>query len=385
MNFDAIIVGGGIIGCAHAFYLTQKGLKVALVEAASLGSGTSARNFSWANASTKPSDAAYHHLNALGVRLYGELATQFGAQTLGINPAGALEFARKSRPADYAAKQTKTVRLVDLGYPCHWLDRNALRILEPNIALAKDAEAFITPDEKIVNTVQFIRFLVDQIKQKGGQVFENCKALEILADADGAVVGLSTELGEMATPRLVIAAGPDTPEVLACLTGFDGFHRFPVNKLPGLLLTTPPLAAGLIRHLIHSDGETEVHFLPDFNGGLRIASDEVDGLITNDQSPDNLHKQGIELLRRAKTLLPDALDAVLIDDCKLAVGVRAYPEDGKTIAGPLPGSEGVYVIATHSGVTLAPVVGSLMAELVADGTVPEMLRPFLLDRLEGFG
>jgi len=384
MKFDAIIIGGGIIGCSTAYNLAPKGLKVAVVEQATLASGTTANNFSWANATSKVSDKPYHHLNAQGVALYTEFAARFGGEKLGINSTGAIEIADRSLPADYAAKLAKTKRLAEFDYPCRWLDPQELRQMEPNIAVPETAEAFLTDTDKIVDAPKFTRFMADQIIKMGGQIFENCTALEILADDEGAVFGLKTSLGEMTSKQVVIATGPNTPEVLARLTGFDGFHHFPVNKIPGLLLTTPPLAQHIIRHLIHSDASAEVHFLPDAQGGVRIGSDDVDGLIIEDQSPKNLRIQGLELLRRAGILLP-ALNDITIDNCKLAIGIRAYPADGHTIAGPLPGAKGLYVIATHSGITLAPIIGQLMAEVVVDGTIPEMLKPFLLDRLEGFG
>ena len=50
----------------------------------------------------------------------------------------------------------------------------------------------------------------------------------------------------------------------------------------------------------------------------------------------------------------------------------------------MPGSDGLFVIATHSGVTLSPAVGRLMAELVAEGRTPEALAPFALERFQGF-
>ena len=56
------------------------------------------------------------------------------------------------------------------------------------------------------------------------------------------------------------------------------------------------------------------------------------------------------------------------------------PRDGRSIAGPVPGTEGLYVLATHSGVTLAPVLGALLAEEIAVGAPPPMLAGFRPDR-----
>jgi sarcosine oxidase subunit beta len=48
-------------------------------------------------------------------------------------------------------------------------------------------------------------------------------------------------------------------------------------------------------------------------------------------------------------------------------GIRAMPEDGFPIIGKVPGIENLYVAATHSGVTLSPLIGTLITELMLDG------------------
>ena len=41
---DVIIIGGGVIGCASAYYLSQKGIKVTVLEKVQIGEGGSSRN-----------------------------------------------------------------------------------------------------------------------------------------------------------------------------------------------------------------------------------------------------------------------------------------------------------------------------------------------------
>ena len=70
---------------------------------------------------------------------------------------------------------------------------------------------------------------------------------------------------------VVVAAGPDTPEVLGRLTGFEAFAtRFPMNRVPGLLVTRPEHGA----REACSDTSTyfdvepgEIHLRPAPNGG----------------------------------------------------------------------------------------------------------------------
>ena len=57
-HFDAIVVGGGIVGCSAAFYLTRRGLSVALVERHRVGGGTTNASFAWINATAKVAEDA---------------------------------------------------------------------------------------------------------------------------------------------------------------------------------------------------------------------------------------------------------------------------------------------------------------------------------------
>ncbi len=384
--FDALVVGGGIVGATTAYYLSLKGQRVGIVEKNQLGQGTTARNFSWINGTSKTSNEAYHRLNALGVQMYGYLAGEFGAETMGLNPVGSLGYAPRSDAVAFNALKEQEKALLALDYPCQWVDTGVLRDLEPNMSFSDECEGLLAEVDKSLDATKFTRLMADQVVARGGAVFENCAARELMADDDGVVSGIVSDQGELAANAVIVAAGPDTPAVLAGLTGFDGFaSRFPVLKVPGLLVTTPPTPEGLVRHLVYTDTGGEFHVFPDFSGGLRISSDDADGAIIDDQSEEKLRTLAIGLLKRMNALLPDFPGEELIDDCNLSVGIRAYPEDGLSIAGALPGADGLYVIATHSGITLAPALGKLMAELVVSGQCPDALKPFGLERLAGFG
>ncbi len=51
-----------------------------------------------------------------------------------------------------------------------------------------------------------------------------------------------------------------------------------------------------------------------------------------------------------------------------------------TIAGPLPGFANLHVAVTHSGVTLGPLLGRLLAEELLGGAPAAQLAPFRPDR-----
>ena len=390
MTYDTIIIGGGIIGCTTAFYLSRAGHKVLLIEQAQVATGTTANSFAWANASTKTgtttTDSTYHNLNAAGLKGYQTLQREFGAETLGINPTGALEVVSKSDADGFKAMQEQARALTALNYPNRWISHTELHQLEPNMTFATDAEGLLSPDDLCINAPQFTRFMADQTVKMGGTLHQNCTATELLATDAGEITGLTTTKGTFRTKNVLLATGANTATTLATITGYDGFATgFPLNQVPGLLLTTPPLATpDLIRHLYYSAPQNELHILPEFNGGLKIASDDIDGMIIDNQSPDHLRNLGQLLLNRAYKVLPQLSNTINIDDCKLGIGVRPYPKDGKTIAGPMPDAQGLHIIATHSGITLAPALGPLMAQAITQNTTPERLAPFALTRFAGF-
>jgi glycine/D-amino acid oxidase-like deaminating enzyme len=386
MTYDTIIIGGGILGCSTAFHLSRRGQKVLLLERDKIATGTTGNSFAWANASVKTTDRTYHNLNAAGVKGYNALQDEFGNETLGINPTGALEVVSKSDTDGYKAMQAQARALTAFGYANRWISNAELRQLEPEMTFPDDAEALLSPDDLLINAPHFTRFMVDQMTARGGILLENCTATELLATDEGDVTGLITTQGSFHADNIILATGQDTATTLSTLTGYDGFAtRFPLNKVPGLILTTPPLpTTPPLRHMYYSAPKNELHILPEFNGGLKIASDDIDGMIIEDQTPDHLRMTGQLLLDRAYTVLPQLTGTIDIDDCKLGIGVRPYPTDGKTIIGPMPDARGLHIIATHSGITLAPVLGQLMAEAITNGTYPETLAPFALTRYSGF-
>ncbi|MDH5177168.1 MAG: FAD-binding oxidoreductase, partial [Gammaproteobacteria bacterium] len=61
---------------------------------------------------------------------------------------------------------------------------------------------------------------------------------------------------------------------------------------------------------------------------------------------------------------------------------RPMPQDEFPIIGFAPGSSKIYVAVTHSGVTLAPVIGELAAIELLDGVKVDLLAPYRLERFK---
>ncbi len=384
MKYDVIVVGGGIIGVMCAYELVKSGQKVLLLERGKIAQGTTANSFAWANATSKTTDQAYHDLNAAGLEGYHALLAEFGAEALGIKSGGSLQIAEPADAAGLQSLRDQAAALAAFGHAARWIETSELRALEPNLAFPADAQALFAADDLCIDAPRFTRFISDRIRQHGGEIRENCAALALQADDEGVVTGLTCDQGDLTAANVLVTSGPDINASLAKLTGYDGFHSgFPMGRVPGLLLTTPAVAPGLLGRLVYGASSNEVHILPESGGGIKIGADDMDGMVIEDQSKENLKRVGQLLLQRAAKLLP-ALGTVDIDSCTLGIGTRAYPTDGKTIAGQMPAAKGFYLVATHSGITLAPAIAPLMAALIVTQQMPNPLSPFGLERFPGF-
>jgi len=384
MKYDVIIVGGGIIGVMCAYALVKSGQKIVLLEQGEIAQGTTSNSFAWANATSKTTNKPYHDLNAAGVAGYHALMAEFGAEALGLKTGGSLQIADPADASGHKSLRDQAAALAAFDYPARWIDAKEMRALEPNLIFNDAAQALFAPDDICVDAPRFTRFMADQLRKLGGDIRENCAAQTLLASDDGVVTGLSCDQGDLQADTVLITTGPETNAVLGSLTGYDGFNSgFPMTRVPGLLLTTPPVAPDLLRRLVYGSAANEVHILPEFNGGIKIGADDMDGMIAEDQSPENLRRVGQMLLARAAILLPD-LAALDIADCQLGIGVRAYPKDGLSITGQMPDAQGLYLVATHSGITLAPAIAPLMAEMIGTRRAVSKLDPFGLARFAGW-
>lgn len=386
-TFDAVVVGGGMLGCTTAWCLGERGMKVALVEARAIGDGTSANTFAWINGTSKTADEAYHRLNALGAERYRSLAREWGERRIGLHPTGMLEWSSPADGARLENMRSAATRLEQWGYPVTWVDRRDLEAMEPHVRFEDGAEGLFAMADAWLDVPAFLAFLAERLRSGGARIFDGCRARELVMDDEGKVLGIDTDAGRLATEQVVVATGPDTPAVLASLTGYDAFAtRFPLQQAPGLLITTPDgEARRLTRRILYTSDASHAHVRETPGGGLLIGADDTDGRILEDTSPENLRRAAFDVLERVRGIIPAFGGGALLDECRLGIGVRPMPADGRSIAGPMPSATGLYLAVTHSGVTLAPAIGSLLADTMESGAPAPGLAPFGLERFQSIG
>jgi glycine/D-amino acid oxidase-like deaminating enzyme len=94
-----------------------------------------------------------------------------------------------------------------------------------------------------------------------------------------------------------------------------------------------------------------------------------------DDATRQLHQQRI-LKQAAEYLL--AAEKAPVE--RVTLGSRPMPKPGFPIIGPAGNCPNLYMVVTHSGVTLASILGELVTEEILDRVSVVMLEPYRLSR-----
>jgi len=366
-TYDVAVVGGGIIGASTAFQLARSGARVLLLEANTIASGVSDHSFSWLNSGNKHPEA-YHRLNAAGLADYALLDELAGVE---VYRTGSLH--TPILPGEAEQLEGRRQRLNDLGYRARWISRAAAIEMEPNLAVPESSERVLFfEDEAWVDPPQLIRALL----AAAGDAVEVREHTPVLAveHHGGSVTSLQTRSDSVAVGAVVMCVGTGTTALAASL----GVH-LPVERRPGLLVVTSPVAPGTLSRVIHHAMAPDIscHLRPDVTGGVRIGSDQYDEPMREDTVVAPPPPEAHALLARATEVLP-VLQGVGV--ARAHLGIRPIPADGLSVAGQLPGFDNAFAIVTHSGVTMGPLLGRLIATEVTDRIVDPLLADFRPER-----
>jgi glycine/D-amino acid oxidase-like deaminating enzyme len=89
--------------------------------------------------------------------------------------------------------------------------------------------------------------------------------------------------------------------------------------------------------------------------------------------PGIAEMHGARILSKLAVYMPKLTGAEV---GSVTLGFRPMPSDGFPVVGPVPGVPGVSLCVTHSGVTLAALLGEYMARELITGQQEPMLAPY---------
>lgn len=361
-----VVVGAGIIGASIAYHLSQRGVEVTVLDGYGAASHATRGNFAWINASWAKQPRAYHELNQRGVSGWGDLSRTLD---IPLSSKGSLEWFSDVDRQLQLSEQIKEQAM--WGEDASMLLPPDLAALESNVEFGGATSAAFSGNDRALDPVFATEQMLAAVETKGGTVDSPNAALSF----ENGI--LQTEAGPIPCDHVVIATGADNDASQAL-----GGISIPQRSTPGLIAVTEPLPQ-IINHIIVAPG---VHIHQRADGRVVIGEQEgapdTHGERLNNRPIDfpqmsfeDHHKYYLQEL--AGEFLPAIFDTTIED---IYIGWRPLPLDGHPVLGLAPNKPNVSIAISHSGVTLAPVIGHLMADMIVSGKKPTVFEDYRPDR-----
>ena len=346
-----LVVGSGIIGASIALSCANLGADVVVLEQYKLGGAASSTSFGWINASFAESSDYFDLRNAA--------VNEFRNFKNGLDLNDSVSWQGTLWWEDSGQELKKQFNnLLTRGYSAKLLNKNEIKDLEPNLKDIPEAAIF-TPLEGAAEADRVALAMLRKLTDEGGKVISGCTVQGLKFKKD-CVSGVQTNIREMSCDMVVLATGAAAAKGLL---GCD--WQLPMQNKKGLIVQTSPIP-NLINHVLMTN---DVHFKQNIDGTLTageiFSGDSEKNIVALDLASD-------VLLRISKKL---NLSTNLIPT-NIKIGTRPVPIDGFPVVGNIEGHKGVFVAVMHSGVTLAPLIGKLLASEMLKNSKSPLLESF---------
>ena len=364
-GFDAIFVGGGVIGLASAWRAAQRGARVCVLEAerpAAGATGVAAGMLAPAGEASWGEDDLLS-LNLESLRRWPGFAEELegasGVET-GFALGGALHVALDRDEAESLRRRYELQR--ELGLESEWLAGGACRKLEPGLATGVRGGAHV-PGEASVDPRRVVAALLAALARDGVVVHGGARVTA--AEHGEGAWRLRTEDGRsFAGGSVVLTAGCWAAQ----LDWVPVESRPPVRPVKGEILTLRgPADQPVTERMVAGD---RVYTVPREDGRLIVGATVEDRGFDTTVTAGGVH----ELLREAYRLLPEVAELELVETM---AGLRPGSPDNAPLIG-LSATERLLVATGHfrNGVLQAPLTADCVAALLAGERPPVDLEPF---------
>lgn len=399
---DVLIVGAGAVGLSSAYYLRQQGLSVRIVDRGVPGSGASLKNcglicpshyvplahpgvisaglkwmldpvspfyikpradfglFSWVLKfreacgvdRTNRTIPFLYELNAMSADLYREIAARdlfpFNYDEKGLllvynTPKGREECLQESGDG------------LKLGIPITEIRADDIGSIDPNLKL-KSGGAFHYATDSHMNPQKFVEGMAAHLANDGVEIVTGADVTGI-GTRDGAVTSVGTSKGEFRAKEYVVAGGAWSERLVRSLR-----LKLPIQPAKGYSITFPRTSDMFSTPMILTERKVAITPLGDqvrYGGTLELAGFDL---------TINMRR-----VRAIADAVPAYLENVRVPafvEGDVWAGLRPCSPDGLPYVGRTQKFNNLVMAAGHAmlGITLSPVTGKLVAEIVAGRT-----------------
>ena len=374
---DVIIIGAGVIGASIAYYLIKKNIRAVVLEKNGIASSSSgACDGLLLLQSKKP--GIHMDMAVESLRRFGALAQELGEP---------IEYENKgSLVVIESAEELAAIRLFAEKQKKHGVDVSLLsreQALEKEPALSENIiGATFSQLDSHANPILLTHGFLRAAQNAGTKVFTNTlvRGIEL---TQGRVTAVNTDRGKIETRVVINATGAFAPRIgdMVNLT-------IPIKPRRGQILVTEATAP-VLKCCILSAKYIAAKFNPKLakdegygfamgqtaNGNILIGSTREFMGFDKHTTYEGIHTIASNILR----VIPKIGNLNII---RAFAGLRPYTPDGLPILGKVESIGGFIMAAGHEGdgITLAPITGEMIANLVATGASPFPFDDFRLER-----
>jgi len=363
MKTEIAIIGGGIVGCAAAYYLAKKGLQVLVIEKdPAVGLQASGRN---GGGVRQQSRKAALPLAMESIKLWAILSEELNAD-LEYDRTGNLKITFDETIAEGYEREVaweheqglEEVRLLSAA-ECHELVPG----VEGKVVAGK-----LCPTDGIANPMLISPAFARAGRKLGVKFLLNTAVTGLLRQGS-TVCGVETPSGEIEARFVINTAGPWAAR-------FNELAGCPIVIGPGCsqLLISERLQRPFIDKWVTI---SELGYLrPTHSNNLVIGSAGA----RNDDFKYHVDYQAAALEARHLCMLFPWMEELSI--IRVFSGITEYTPDGEPYIGPVPGAPGFYIAAGFHGQGFCPgpLTGKILADLISGEQACVSLEPFRPDR-----
>ncbi len=379
---DFAVIGGGLLGCGIAYYLSTHGLKGVLFEKDQINQNASGRNAGSLHfqleyrmiadgdvGGQRAAERIPLHLNAQ--KMWENLSAELDA-SLGFVMSGGLMLAETPEQARLLERKTELER--SHGLPVEIIERPALDDIAPYLSPDVIAASYCRLEGK-ANPRVVAPAYARAGARLGLQVYSGARVTGLQRSRGG--WRISCLDGSRFQADVVIIASGAWTGLVAQLVDV----RLPVLPMP-LSMTVTSRMPKIVGHLVQHAG-ARLSFKQTAEGNLLIGGGwpsklhHHHGALSLDQAPDVRLDSMIGSAAVASRVVPSIADALVL---RTWTGLTAMTADHLPMLGPVPKRPGLYVATGGSAFTVGPTYAQLMSQIVTGSSLTLDVSPFSLDR-----
>lgn len=377
---EAVVIGGGMLGCWTSYWLARAGVQVVLLEATAIGWGATGRNGGFLVGGTA---VAYPRLVDLvgtdpakslhQITMDGQaLAFQTVAEEeidCGLRRVGTLSLALNEN--ELADPGADTTLLHDDVAALQRLDRQQVQELVTTPLGDRIAGGWFAPNDGTLHSTRYLTGIARAAERHGASLVRASVRSMV---PEGDEVRVTTDAGTIVADNVVVALNAWSDTLIPETSG----RIVPVR---GQILAYEPTAP-VFRTAVGADLTPTGEYwqqVPDGSiviGGCRADAPQGD-VGVREMVPTR------QLTDRIERILPDLFpDLANLRVARRWAGPMAFTVDRVPVVDRIPGLKHAWFGGGFSGhgMTFGPRLGQLLAETVTAGTMPEILAPLSLDR-----